>query len=320
MPSPKPAIAIAGGTGHLGKYITTALLSPPFINNFSSIILLTRQETSHPHQHPPPIPQIPNTTADTKLQVRNYTENNLPAALKDIQILINAIGPSGHAFKEQLLRALPQTDIQVYFPSEFGVNHYVHDFAHLEWDAKKAHFNLARVLIPNVKICRVFCGLFMEDSVGPWFGFDTKAGRYESVGSSRVPVSFTGLIDVGRVVAALCGFDRKEIPDVVSVGGDTRAISDVARIMEEAGAGKIDVREIELREYKERVTGVLSSDPAAYLRFLMGEGKINHSFGGLGCDNELVNPGQRVWKWKSFVELARETGGRPWEDFAWSTK
>ncbi|KAF7587787.1 hypothetical protein BBP40_006697, partial [Aspergillus hancockii] len=204
MPPSKPTIAIAGGTGHLGKHITSALLSTPFINSFTSIILLTRQQPS----------TTPNPPS-AKLIHRTYDPTDLPTALQDIDILINAIGPTGHTFKDQLLRALPKTNVKVYFPSEFGVNHYIHDFAHLEWDAKKTHFNLARSLVPDIKICRVFCGLFMEDSIGPWFGFDTRAGVYEVVGDGRVPVSFTGLEDVGRVVAALCELDIGEIPDVL---------------------------------------------------------------------------------------------------------
>ncbi|KAE8167566.1 hypothetical protein BDV40DRAFT_312775 [Aspergillus tamarii] len=313
---PKPTIAIAGGTGHLGKHITTALLSTPFIASFNSIILLTRSEAN---------PSTFDIPSNPKLQLRKYTPTTLTHSLGDIDILINAIGPSGHSFKESLLRTIPKTKIKLYIPSEFGVDHYVHDFPHLEWDAKKRHYDLAReILDPEVKVCRVFCGLFMEDSIGPWFGFDTRGGRYECVGSSGEVVSFTGLGDVGRVVARLCGLFAeggvREVPDVVHVAGDTRSISDVAELMEREGGGPIEVTEVALGEYKDKVTKVVGSDPASYLRFLIGEGKINHSPAGLGCDNEVVNSGERVWKWKSLGELARETRGRPWRDFEWPSK
>lgn len=77
--------------------------------------------------------------------------------------------------------------MRLYFPSEFGVNHYLHDFEHDEWNAKKHHFRLAGELIPNIRVCRVYAGLFLEESVGPWFGFFTKQGRYEAVGSPTQP-------------------------------------------------------------------------------------------------------------------------------------
>ncbi|KAJ5115518.1 hypothetical protein NUU61_001277 [Penicillium alfredii] len=301
-----PVVAIAGATGHLGRYVASAFLSPRFNNQFSDVIILSRNESS---------PDSLKTSG--KYTARKYDENNLVEALSGVQILVNTVGPSGHSFKEKLLQALPHTGVQVYFPSEFGVDHYVHDFLHLEWDTKKKHYALAQKLIPDTKICRVFCGLFIEDSIGPWFGFDTKNGRYESVGSARSPISFTALEDVGRVVASLATLARDEIPDTVHVGGDTCSFLEIAEIMRDGGAGQIDVSETPLEEYKEEVTAKASWDPAPYLRFLMGENKMSHSAGALGNDNTLVNPNGDLWTWKSLTDLARETNGKPWGEFPW---
>ena len=85
----------------------------------------------------------------------------------------------------------------------------------------------------------------------------------------------------------------------------------------DGGAGSLEVTEIELQKYKDETTAELSWDPAAYLRFLMGENCINHTSNGLGNVNDLVNPGEKLWVWKSLGDLAKETGGRPWKDFAW---
>ncbi|MGG6497934.1 UNVERIFIED_CONTAM: hypothetical protein NY603_33920, partial [Bacteroidetes bacterium 56_B9] len=79
----------------------------------------------------------------------------------------------------------------------------------------------------------------------------------------------------------------------------------------------IAVKEIELNEYKRRAIAENVPDPMKYLRFLMGEGKINHTESGLGNDNELVNPGQSLWKWKTVSEYAKEVNGRPWADYDW---
>lgn len=302
----QPVVAIAGATGHLGRRVVSAFLSPRFNEQFSDVILLSRNE-----------PSPESFQGSGKYTIRKYDEDNLVDALRGVQILINTVGPSGHSFKGKLLQALPHTNVQVYFPSEFGVDHYIHDFSHLEWDTKKNHFALAQKLIPDKKICRVFCGLFIEDSIGPWFGFDTKNGRYESVGSARSPISFTSLEDVGRVVASLATLPRDTIPDTIHVGSDTRNFLEIADIMKDGGAGQIEVSEISLRDYKEEVTSKSSWDPARYLRFLMGENKINHSAGDLGDDNELVNPNGELWKWASLTDLARETHGKPWQDFPW---
>ncbi|PYI01377.1 isoflavone reductase family protein [Aspergillus sclerotiicarbonarius CBS 121057] len=306
----RPVVAIAGASGHLGKHVASAFLSH-FSNRFSEIVLLSRQGAP---------PDVANPATNVKLTVRRYDEDNLVDALKGVHILVNTVGASGHAFKEKLLRALPQTQVEVYFPSEFGVDHYVHDFPHLEWDQKKKHVTLAQQLIPGVKVCRVFCGLFLEDSIGPWFGFDTKNGKYESVGSSQSPVSFTSLGDVGKAVASLATLPREKIPETAHIAGDTRSISEIALLMGDAGAGRIQVTEIDLQQYKEETTAKESKDPARFLRFLMGEDKINHTGAGLGNDDELVNPDQQLWKWETLVDVAKKTHGRPWKDFAWPSQ
>lgn len=302
----RPVVAIAGATGHLGRHVASAFLSPPFNEHFSDVILLSRNEASGEA-----------SKINGKYTSRKYDEDNLVDALRGVHILVNTVGHSGHSFKEKLLRALPQTDVQLYFPSEFGVDHYVHDFPHLEWDAKKRHFALAQNLIPDRKICRVFCGLFIEDSIGPWFGFDTKNGRYESVGSANSPISFTSLEDVGKVVASLAALPKEKIPDTVHIGGDTRSFLEISEIMREGGSGQVEVSEIPLQKYKAKVTATSSWDPAPYLRFLMGENKINHSAVALGDDNELVNPNGELWKWKTWTDLANETDGKPWKEFPW---
>ncbi|OQE24511.1 hypothetical protein PENSTE_c007G00123 [Penicillium steckii] len=307
MSASRPVVAIAGATGHLGRHVASAFLSPFFRSKFSDIIFLSRKEASN----------IAGFESTADYIVRKYDEDNIVKALQGVQVLVNTIGPEGHSFKEKLVRALPQTDVEIYFPSEFGVDHYVHDFPHLEWDEKKKHFALAQKFIPDIKVCRLFCGLFLEDSIGPWFGFDTKNGKYESVGSSQSPISFTSLDDVGKTIAALATLPPDLAPSTLHVGGDTRSISEIASIMGAAGAGQIEVTEIPLDEYKKEKTATPSWDPAGHLRFLMGEDKIDHTDGGLGNDNELVNPQQLLWKWTTLADLAEHAGGRPWKDFVW---
>lgn len=303
----RPVVAIAGATGHLGRHVASAFLSPFFRSKFSDVILLSRKESS----------DIAGFESTANYTVRKYDEDNLDKALQGVQVLVNTVGPAGHSFKEKLLQALPHTEVQIYFPSEFGVDHYVHDFPHLEWDQKKKHFSLCQELIPDMKVCRVFCGLFLEDSIGPWFGFDTKNGKYESVGSSESLVSFTSLDDVGKTIAALSTLPRDLAPSTIHVGGDTRSFSEIASIMGAAGAGQIEVTEIPLAEYKKEQTSTSSWDPANYLRFLIGEDKIDHTDAGLGDDNELINPQQLLWEWTSLTDLAERTGGKPWKDLAW---
>ena len=47
------------------------------------------------------------------------------------------------------------------------------------------------------------------------------------------------------------------------------------------------------------------SDAFRY-RVLIGEGKMDFSKN----DDELVNPGQSIWKWKTVEDFVREKGGK----------
>lgn len=192
------------------------------------------------------------------------------------------------------------------------MNHYIHDFAHEEWDAKKKHFNLTKQLIPTIRVCRVYAGLLLEDSIGPWFGFGTKDGIYEAVGSSTRRTSYTSKLDVGKALAAISCLPLTSIPEEVALHGDGKSFEEIAEMMEQNGAGSIRMSTIPLAAYKAEVLANPSPTPERYLRFLMGEGKIDHSDDGLGNQNRAAL--QSVVRWKQMADLAQETGGKPWAD------
>jgi hypothetical protein len=312
----KPTIALAGATGRLGSHILSALLSPTFSPSYAAIIILVRPDSKS---------TIPAHFDSSTIQARVYDPANIAASLTDIDVLISAVGPTGHDFKDSLVSALadPSVNVKLYIPSEFGVDHTVHDFRHVEWDHKKAHFELTRQLLDSTKarVLRIFVGLFLEESIGPWFGFHTREGRYECIGSADAKVSYTSLDDAGKVVAQAARAEMVGVLEEIHVAGDTVSTREIAGLMEEAGGGEIEIKERDLGNWKEETLREGTSDPSKYLRFLMGEGKIDHrADGGLGCDNEVVNPGETVWKWKTMRDLAKETNGRPWADLEWDDK
>lgn len=152
----------------------------------------------------------------------------------------------------------------------------------------------------------------MEFSVGtPWFGYDSTNRKFEAVGNADAKGTFTGLDDIARVVAALAVMDPQSLPDDIRIMGDARSANEIAELMGKAGAGDIEVTSIDYDEYRKKTIEEGSLYPAKYLRFLMGDGRLDHSDTGLGNKNELVNPGGKSWKWKTMEEFAKETGGRP---------
>ncbi|KHN97510.1 isoflavone reductase family protein [Metarhizium album ARSEF 1941] len=290
-------VAIAGATGNLGGKVTRAFLRPENGARFRDVVALVRAESNA---------TAGLAAAGAKLRV--YDEDNLAESLQGVDVLISP--------REKLLRCLSSTSVSLYFPSEFGVNHYLHDFAHDEWDMKKRHFELAKQLIPDIRLCRVYAGLLLEDSVGPWFGFDTKRGRYEAVGSPSQRTSYTSKSDVGRALANLASLPAGEVPAEVYLSGDSKSFQEIADIMKAHGAGDVDVTSVPLAPYKAEVLTNPSPTPERYLRFLMGEGKIDHSEQGLGSQTDVVLRGGPI-EWTQVKDLAAETGGKPWADSDW---
>ncbi|KAF3927629.1 hypothetical protein AA313_de0209766 [Arthrobotrys entomopaga] len=241
-------------------------------------------------------------------------EQSIQTALAGVDVLINVVSSKDDGFKSKIATSIssPLSSVKLYIPSEFGVDHYLHDFNHPEWDKKKSHFQAVSIR-EDLKICRVFPGLFMEHSVGPWYGLDTKQGKYELVGSGNAPISFTSIPDIGRGVAsALANIPVDEFPEKLYFSGDSVSLLEIAELMKGAGAGDIQISTLDLDEYKrETLAAETTLDPASYLRFLMAEGKIDNKDGN---DNEVVNPGQKFWEWKKMKDYAEETGGRPWVD------
>lgn len=319
-----PTLAIAGATGHLGYHVTKSILMPEFKARFKEVFILSRSDSDKAQEL---------VRAGAKLRL--YSEEDLPSALDGVDVLVNTyvyihlfpffsglrqsvcrVGSTGHAFKDKLLRAIPGSSVKVYFPSEFGVNHYVHDFSAKEWNLKKHHFELAKQLLnPDVKISRVYAGLFLEDSIGPWFGFNTKQGKYEAVGDANARTSYTALSDVGRALAVLASLPLESVPSEVHISGTNQSFNEIAQIMQSRGAGVIKVTTVPLEPYKASVIKEGSDHLDRYMRFLMGEGKIDHSAKGLGSSNEFINPEQKYWKWKNMEDLAVETHGKPWKDY-----
>ncbi|KAM3423094.1 hypothetical protein BST61_g553 [Cercospora zeina] len=299
-------IAIVGANGHLGKQVATALLSSLCRPSYGRMLFLTQDRGD-------------DTTAAAPdgAEPRRFTNDKLPDALHGVDVLISTVGPSGHTFKDSLVDAIAKSDVKLYIPSEFGVDHTLHDFSQPEWDHKKHHDALVKAQLHNTKVCRIYAGLFLEDSLGPWFGMDVKRRKFHSVGSADVPVSFTTPADVGKTVAQIARMRYEDVPPQLHISGDALSIRQVARVLEHAGSPPIDVEEIQAGEFKSRAIADDTLDPMNYLRFLMGEGKINHTASVVGNDNELVNPGQRLWTWKTVSEYADDVQGQPWFDYDW---
>jgi len=311
----KPTIAIAGCTGALGSQITTTILSPEYRSKYNSIVLFSRKATE----------QTQKWTSQGATHITlgdSPSASDLKSALEGVNILVNAINTSGASLRDTLVKILPETEVKLYFPSEFGVDHMLHDFSMREWDGKKLHLKLAREICEpaGIKVCRVFIGLFLEDAFGEWYGYGKPEGEngkksivVEAVGDLDSVVSYTSLGDVGKVISILATeMERNNVPDSLRLAGSSASMREVSGVIREQNESKdisVDLRSKDGIKMKQDLLAQKSTDSLKYLRFLMGDGSIDYrrkEDGGLGNDNDLVNPQEKFFKWKTWQSQLNE--------------
>ncbi|KAF8588228.1 isoflavone reductase family protein [Ramaria rubella] len=304
-------VAIAGGTGNLGSIISKTILKQPYRIYFSRIILLVRNPAT-------PISQELKGLGGELVQVDINDPIVLNKSLKGVDILINVLGTQDHHAKDKILDAVLANNILLYIPSEFGVDHRLNDFEQIEWERKKKHVARARREGGDkMKVVAVYAGLFLEDSIGPWFGFDTKNKHYTCIGSPETLVSFTSKGDMAQsiVQVVLQYFSSPStLPDDIRIAGTTTSYNQIRQIMSRESNEDINLTSLGdpnayKKELQERYGS--GSNVAGYIRLIMGQGKLDFSKENL---NELVNPEGKQWRWKSMEEYSKEVKGRPWID------
>jgi len=140
---------------------------------------------------------------------------------------------------------------------------------------------------------------------------NTKKGIWEPIGSANTPAAFTAFEDIGKAIASLARLPASKIPDHIRIVGSNVSFKQASEAMTAVSGNKIEIKEIELEPFKKEVTKKTEGDPAAFIRFVMGEGNLDFSRN----ENELVNPGQKYFKWKTIEEYAKEVDGKPWIEY-----
>ncbi|GBE78915.1 putative pinoresinol-lariciresinol reductase 3 [Sparassis crispa] len=307
-------VAIAGATGTLGREVTAVFLGSyrPF---FSRVIALVRDPSSSGAQ----------ALAAKGAELHQLSESDpLPSlvkALEGVDVVVNALPPGPENVQDALVKASVERGVKVYFPSEYGVDHRKDywGYKHPAWLGKREHDRRARARGQGkLKVIEVYIGLFLELCLTPFLGFDHANNLYTFYGSPNQRVSWTSKGDIGRALAelslvALSPELSTRVPDYVRLSGETINITDiresVQRVRKELGhdRGEIVLKSEDLENFKKSTQEAFPHDPKAslapYLRLAMAEGELDLS---VDNNNDLVNPDQSVWKWKTVEDFARE--------------
>ncbi|EED84086.1 predicted protein [Postia placenta Mad-698-R] len=318
--SAQPVVAIVGATGNLGNDVAEAFLNH-YRSQFSKVIAVVRDPTS----------VASRKLAEAGVELRQVDQiDTVPSfarAFAGADVVVSAVSNAPLEYHDALFDAAFQNGVKVYFPSDFGVDYHVADFPGYEeplWVAKAQHVSRARELSHGkIKIIELNIGMFIEFilivSQMDHFGFDAETLTFTFAGSPDSRLAVTAKADIARSLAqlALLALVSSSVPDVVRIAGQNvsyRKIGQAAERVREERELKpknVTLKAIDLEAYKaatreEQVrTGV--SDLHKHIKIVVGEGKVDFSHSN---HNELVNPGEKWWKWKRVEDYARELGGR----------
>ncbi|OJT02372.1 hypothetical protein TRAPUB_7096 [Trametes pubescens] len=304
--STKATVAVLGGTGTLGEDIATVLLTE-FRESFPTVRVFTRDPSSSKAQ----------AFAKKGADVVALDIESLENALAGIDVVVNVLPTSlSEEVRGKVNETVIKSGAKVYFLSEFGLDHRIADFTgyeHPEWAGKKRLAAETRALAQGkTKVIAVYSSVFLEFVVssflGPLLGFDLAKNVFTTYGPATQKFATTGKSDIGRAVArlavlALDPSTSASVSDEVRIAGAITSYEDVRDITARVRGvpkGEIKVEDLaaleqSLREQKGK-GGLLE-----YIRLAIGKGWADLSENA----DELVNPGQTLWKWKTVEDEIR---------------
>ncbi|KAG8909002.1 hypothetical protein FRB99_000105 [Tulasnella sp. 403] len=299
------SIAIAGATGELGVPMTKVLLSELFFpEKINPVVVLSRNPESKKAQ------ELKALGAEIAL----FSEPFDPAVFKGIDVFLSVLGES-LSLEERNRNAKAAADggVKVYIPSEFGFDHRNMGFHHGLWDRKTAHERYSHTL--GIKVVSIYNGMFIEAAFMAVYGADLTNRVYTSVGSPSHKFTVVSEEDIARStarVAILAAENPNSVPDIVRLHGQSISFHDMATAVSRESGELVEVKGLGYDEFKERLfrasPGGANGNTEDYVRLFEGTSTVSDF--SQENENELVNPGQSLWKWTTIEDYARATKGR----------
>ncbi|KIO26435.1 hypothetical protein M407DRAFT_24284 [Tulasnella calospora MUT 4182] len=294
-------VAIAGATGHLGPYVVRAFLEPSI----------------HPLQVKRVVAFTRNATSDSAKDLETRGAEVIEGAptvqdLKGIDVFINVLSDKVSVdVRDTYAQAAAEAGVKVYFPNEFVADARLLDFEHPLYKMKVTHAKRARELgSGKMKVVSVYSGQFLDYLFwgGAMIGLDTVNRTYTVSGLPANKFGITSMADVGTALARfsiLAAENPASVPDHVRLSGDAVSFAELATVVGNERGETIEVKSTSAAETKQK----LIDNPADFLslvRYMLGSGVTDFSKEN---ENELVNPGQSLWRWRTVADAVKENKG-----------
>jgi len=225
-------IAIVGATGGVGTFIVEELLA---VKSYHLKVLT--QKTS-------------NQEKDSKLSgwkkagvvvevVDFESPESLLAALKGQDVVISALNREGLAVQTKIIKPAKEAGVQLFIPSEFGVDTSgIKKYSALFGYKTATIEALKAEKLPYIQI---LTSLFTDTTFVPYLGFDIENGRAELYGNKNVRISFTHRRDIGRAIVGLLRNPNKYVNQAVSIHSETLTYGQIIEILEKKHNKKFSV-------------------------------------------------------------------------------
>ncbi|KAL7273859.1 hypothetical protein RUND412_003257 [Rhizina undulata] len=310
-PAPALSVAILGATGFIGREITPIFLSALRSHEIACLNILTRNATGIAFE-------AFKAKGARIYEVDFYNKDSVVEGLKGVDVLISAMGTKGdfEDSNQVLVEAAAEAGVKVYLPSEWGTDHRWTKFKHPIFDIKQRHQEYAEQL--GLKIVAIYPALIMETTFCKYFGFDSANLTWKIIGAGDIPLAMTSQKDLGLATLATVFLAHRSpqiCPSYLRIYSDNRTLNQYADIMEKASGKKIKRIYITPEDALKESAATKENNPQntnePLVPLMMSEGLYDYSQHN---GNDIINPGDRYFKWKTASDYAREVGGMPWEN------
>ncbi|KAI5959715.1 uncharacterized protein KGF55_004947 [Candida pseudojiufengensis] len=295
----KVSIAIFGLHGFLGEPVLEAINSGKFDSKISyPIKAITRKS------------DLKNTEKIEYISIPEIksTESKLISELKGVDVLIELTGPNPQVFSE-IEKIVEAVKPKLVIPSQFGtdidqVDTYAPGFLALKSEHSA---NLRKV--KGVKVVDIITSLFIVPGkfLYDWVGaVGITDNGINVIGDLNQKINVSTLADIGNTVLAVSTFKPVEdLPDVLRISSDTITVQDVINQYSKRHNKDLKIlttisAEEGKKQFQDKLkAGFNPDDFFFYLQVIIAQG-LDKGLLFSKLDNELINPGESVWKWGKY--------------------
>lgn len=297
----KFSVAIFGSNGALGAPTIAALESSVFADHFKFPILVVTRDASS------------KSSTDKVKYVEgdiNKGAAELEKQLSGTDVLISLLGATPDALSA-VAKIVIAVKPKLYIPSQFGVEiEKAGEVLPGFLSGKTEHSEEVRK--HGIKVVDIYTGHFQG---GPWLtdivghvGIDANSNTVKYLGDPDAPFAFTNLNDVGRVVASVASQAGSDFPDKIRVQTGSVTPRGLAEKYEKKHGVKLESSEVSKEQALAEATPKWKKAVAEHtwhtnflywLNVVRSQG-LDKGTSFSKNQNELVNPGQKLWKWEKF--------------------